>query len=231
MENNFNKGLENFHNKEKLKRLIKTYFSKKINQINIVSTNQDQILLNLMDEGYFILNQIENLKKIIKKEQEYNHKINNTNQSQKNLSSTIKKNNNNFNSKNKRISLSKSQEKDKIIQINNSVFEKLYRSRKRENTNTFHSKLFICYSIKNKTLKEKENKNLTPKIKNLIIRKENKSKTVKNTFKFETKNNKNSIICKSNKKKDHNILRLNLNFSNKLEINKYNDTKNIDFES
>ena len=219
MEYNFNDELENFHNKEKLKKYIKSYFSKRINQINIISTNQDEILSNLMDEGYLILKEIEQLKKLIEFEKENNQIISNknNNQSKKKLGLTIspyKKNNNNWKNKNKRISLSKSQEKD--FTINNSVFEKLYRSKKRVNTSKFQNNFYIS-TLKNKKLKEYEKKNSSPKIKNLIIRKDNKSKTVKNNFKFINKtNNKNSMTQSS--KKAYNILRLN--FSNKLEVKK-----------
>ena len=219
MEYNFNDELENFHNKEKLKKYIKSYFSKRINQINIISTNQDEILSNLMDEGYLILKEIEQLKKLIEFEKENNQIISNknNNQSKKKLGLTIspyKKNNNNWKNNNKRISLSKSQEKD--FTINNSVFEKLYRSKKRVNTSKFQNNFYIS-TLKNKKLKEYEKKNSSPKIKNLIIRKDNKSKTVKNNFKFINKtNNKNSMTQSS--KKAYSILRLN--FSNKLEVQK-----------
>lgn len=219
MEYNFNDELENFHNKEKLKKYIKSYFSKRINQINIISTNQDEILSNLMDEGYLILKEIEQLKKLIEFEKENNQIISNknNNQSKKKLGLTIspyKKNNNNWKNKNKIISLSKSQEKD--FTINNSVFEKLYRSKKRVNTSKFQNNFYIS-TLKNKKLKEYEKKNSSPKIKNLIIRKDNKSKTVKNNFKFINKtNNKNSMTQSS--KKAYSILRLN--FSNKLEVKK-----------
>ena len=219
MEYNFNDELENFHNKEKLKKYIKSYFSRRINQINIISTNQDEIISNLMDEGYLILKEIEQLKKLIEFEKEYNQIISKQNniQSKKKLGliiSTYNKNNNNWKNKNKRISLSKSQEKD--FTINNSVFEKLYRSKKRVNTSKFQNNFSIS-ALKNKKLKEYEKKNSSPKIKNLIIRKDNKSKTVKNNFKFINKtNNKNSMTQSS--KKAYSILRLN--FSKKLEIKK-----------
>ena len=221
MEYNFNDELENFHNKEKLKKYIKNYFSKRINQINIISTNQDEIISSLMDEGYLILKEIEQLKKLIEFEKEYNQIISKQNniQSKKKLGliiSTYNKNNNNSKNKNMRISLSKSQEKGKIFKDNNSVFEKLYRYKKRVNTSKFQNKFSIS-ALKIKNLKEYEKKNSSPKIKNLMIRNDNKSKTVKNNYKFINKrNNKNSMTQSS--KKSYSILRLN--FSKKLEIKK-----------
>ena len=220
MEYNFNDELENFHNKEKLKKFIKSYFSRRINQINIISTNQDEIICNLMDEGYLILKEIEQLKKLIEFENEYNQIISKQNniQSKKKVALIISSynKNNNFKNTNMRISLSKSQEKDKIIKNNNSVFEKLYRCKKRVNTSKFQNKFSIS-ALKIKNLKEYEKKNSSPKIKNLIIRKDNKSKTVKNNYKFINKRSNKTSMTQSGKK-SYSILRLN--FSNKLEVKK-----------